>query len=353
MKQRGWMVPTLVWALLTAVGELAFGSPWYLPETYAREGRISRDAFVLLVRLAVPVFAFVVAMLAVSVARYRSPGRPTADGPPLRGNKRVYIAWIAITSALAMLLIVNPGLVGLAEIRGEGEAQLVVRVEAARFFWTVEYPGHGVTVNDEMVLPVGRRILIELNSKDVLHSLWIPAFAAKIDAVPGRTTMIYITPERTGSLADDPGLRIQCAELCGVGHATMRIPVRVVTPDEFDAWLGASGDKDSATECGEVQSRVELTAEHIAFDRHCLAVPSGQAFTVTFENREAVPHNFSIYADESGTKPLFTGDIFSGPATQELHIPALPEGQAFFRCDLHPIPAMSGILEIGEEGGGE
>lgn len=352
MRQRGWVAPALVWALLTAVGELAFGSAWYLPETYAREGRISRDAFVLLVRLAVPVFAFVVAMLAVSVVRYRSPDRPIDDGPPLRGNRHVYTAWLGVTSALALVLIVNPGLVGLAEIRGEGDAQLVVRVEAARFFWTVEYPGHGVTVNDEMVLPVGRRIRIEVNSTDVLHSLWIPAFATKIDAVPGRMTMIHVTPERTGSLTDDPGLRIQCAELCGIGHATMRIPVRVVTLDEFDDWLAASGNKDVAAECGELQSRVELTADHLSFDRRCLTVPSGQAFTVVLENREVVPHNFSIYTDESATKLLFTGEIFGGPATRELHIPALPAGQAFFRCDLHPIPAMSGVLEIGEKGSG-
>lgn len=347
MRQREWVAPALVWALLTAVGELALWSAWYLPETYAREGRISRDAFVLLVRLAVPVFAFVVAMLAVSVVRHRSPGRPTDDGPPLRGNRRVYAAWLSITSVLTVVLIVNPGLVGLSEIRGEGDAQLVVRVEATRFFWTVEYPGSDVTVNDEMVLPVGRRIRIEVHSTDVLHSMWIPAFAAKIDAVPGLTTMVYVTPERTGSLADDPGLRIQCAELCGLGHATMRIPVRVVTLDEFDAWLAERSEEVEAEACGATESRIELVAEDVAFDRNCLAVPAGTAFTMVLDNRDAVPHNFSVYADESAEEALFTGDVFSGPGTEEFLIPALPEGRAFFRCDVHPIPAMSGVLEIG------
>ena len=352
MRQRGWVAPALIWALLTVVGELAFGSGWYLPETYAREGEISADAFILLVRLAVPVFAFVVAMLAVSVARYRSSGRPTDDGPPIHGNKRVYAAWLGVTSVLTLVLIVNPGLVGLAAIRGEGDAQLVVQVEAARFVWTVKYPGSAVTVNDEMVLPVGRRIRIEVNSTDVLHSLWIPAFAAKIDAVPGRTTMIHVTPERTGALADDPGLRIQCAELCGIGHATMRIPVRVVTPEEFDDWLATRASEVEAAVCGEEQTRIELIADHVSFDRHCLVVPSGQEFTVVLENREPVPHNFSIYADESHTQLLFASAKVSGPSTQELHVPALPEGQAFFVCDLHPIPAMSGVLEIGTGGGG-
>jgi cytochrome c oxidase subunit 2 len=59
----------------------------------------------------------------------------------------------------------------------------------------------------------------------------------KIDAVPGRTTQLFVTPTKTGTREDDPGLRLLCAELCGAGHGIMAIPVRVLTEDEFNSWV--------------------------------------------------------------------------------------------------------------------
>ena len=87
------------------------------------------------------------------------------------------------------------------------------------------------------MLPVDTRIKFEITSRDVLHSFWIPAFRMKIDAVPGRVTEFYVTPNRTGSLTDVSGLRAQCAELCGVGHSQMSLPVRVVDQGEFEALM--------------------------------------------------------------------------------------------------------------------
>ena len=61
----------------------------------------------------------------------------------------------------------------------------------------------------------------------------------KIDAVPGRTTRLVLTPDREGAFEDDAAYRIQCAELCGFGHADMWMPVRVVEEDEFARWISA------------------------------------------------------------------------------------------------------------------
>jgi cytochrome c oxidase subunit 2 len=71
----------------------------------------------------------------------------------------------------------------------------------------------------------------------VLHSFWVPAFRVKIDAVPGRTTHVYVSIEREGSYETDSGLRVQCAELCGMDHGAMALPIRVLPRAEFDAWL--------------------------------------------------------------------------------------------------------------------
>jgi cytochrome c oxidase subunit 2 len=89
----------------------------------------------------------------------------------------------------------------------------------------------------EMVLPADRRVKFEVTATDVLHAFWVPAFRMKIDAVPGGVTTTYATPNVTGGRDDDIGFRLVCAELCGTGHSVMAMPVRVVEPDEFEAWV--------------------------------------------------------------------------------------------------------------------
>ncbi len=228
----------LLWAVLTAVGEVLVWNLPIFPARGAREAEVADRAFLVLGRLAVPVFAFVVAMLLYSALRFRARGRPEGLGAAIWGSPRAYVPWLAVTGALAVLLIVDPGLVGLAEIRGEPRADLVVQVTGSQWSWTVGYPDYGgVTTLDEMVLPAGRRIRFEVRSTDVVHAFWVPAFRMKIDAVPGRTTVVYATPTRTGSFHTDPAYRLQCAELCGLGHSFMRMPVEVVEEDEFLAWI--------------------------------------------------------------------------------------------------------------------
>jgi cytochrome c oxidase subunit 2 len=81
------------------------------------------------------------------------------------------------------------------------------------------------------------RFAVTALEQDFVHSFWIPGFRLKIDAVPGRSTELLITPEKTGSYEDDPTLRVQCAELCGIGHADMKMGVRVVERSEFDRYI--------------------------------------------------------------------------------------------------------------------
>lgn len=228
----------VIWLALTGAGEALVWDLSIFPTRGAREAQVADRAFLVLGRLAVPVFAFVVAMLLYSALRFRSPRGAEGLGAPIWGSPRAYVPWLVVTGALAVLLIVDPGLTGLAEFRGSPRADLVVRLVGSQWSWLVVYPEEGdLSSLDELVLPVGRRIRFEATSTDVIHSLWIPAFRVKIDAVPGRTTVVYATPTRTGSFHTDPTYRLQCAELCGLGHASMRLPVEVVSEDDFRAFL--------------------------------------------------------------------------------------------------------------------
>lgn len=339
----------ILWAALTGLGEFIIWRASIFPGAYAEEARVSDTAFRLLMRLSVPVFAFVIAVLVVSVLRFRVRGAPVDEGPPVHGSRRVYAAWLAATTALTGVLIVNPGLVGLAEIRGGDNADLVVRIEGARWFWTITYPG-GASTSQELVLPEGERVRFEVSSRDVVHSMWVPAFRVKIDAVPGRTTVVHATPTAVG--ANDFNLRVVCAELCGLGHATMAIPVRILSVPDFQTWLAAltrEGEAPGET-CEPSGSDLRIGAVGIAFDTHCLAAPANKPFTISFQNMEAVPHNVSIARDAGFTDVHFTGEIFTGPGTRTYRVGALPAGRYFFRCDVHPIPAMSGSFVVSEEG---
>ena len=237
-RRTDWIWFGALWVLLTAIGEfLALGLD-LLPARWAHEADVVDEAYILLLALSVPIFAGVAAALLVSLLRFRVQvdGVPTEDGPPVHTNRRVVRLWLASTLMLALMVTVNPGFIGLAELRGEPSADLVVEVQAQRWSWKVTYPDGAETWN-QLYLPADQRVRFDITSLDILHSFWIPAFRVKIDAVPGRTTRLYVTPEGAGSFDDDFNLRVQCAEICGLGHSDMAMPVTVLEADEFDAWL--------------------------------------------------------------------------------------------------------------------
>jgi len=171
------------------------------------------------------------------VLRHRSAGPPDEDGPPIQGRGTVPVVWIAATASLTLAVMIYPGLLGIPEIFSDEQPDIVVEVQAIQWGWTITYPEYQIETSSELVLPVDRTVRFEITSLDVLHSFWIPAFLMKIDAVPGRTTKFTVTPDETGSFETDPNMRVQCAELCGIRHAKMRIPLRVVDDDEFNVWV--------------------------------------------------------------------------------------------------------------------
>jgi cytochrome c oxidase subunit II len=230
-----------IWAVLTLVGYLIVMLIDPFPVAASEEAVVVDEAFTLLTLMSVPVFTFVVSVLLYSAFRFRiRSAAPSGDGPSIRYVAPVVIGWFVITSALTGVMIVHPGITGLNEIRhmAEEPVDMVIELEGRRFFWNVHYTQQGVTSFTELVLPIDAHVHFRITSHDVLHSFWIPAFRVKIDAVPGSWTTINATPNEFGTFEEDANFRVQCAELCGAGHASMAIPVRVVSQQEFDEWIG-------------------------------------------------------------------------------------------------------------------
>jgi cytochrome c oxidase subunit 2 len=122
-----------------------------------------------------------------------------------------------------------------------------VRVEVVGFQWSWEfhYADDDLVVTGEpdeppeLVLPVGQPSQLTLVSADVAHSFWVPEFLSKRDLIPGVDNTIEVTPTRTGTFAG------RCAEYCGLDHWRMYYSVRVVTQDEYDAWIAEHRDAAS------------------------------------------------------------------------------------------------------------
>lgn len=114
-----------------------------------------------------------------------------------------------------------------------GDGTLEVEVVGHQFWWEVRYPDTGAVTANEIRIPTNTTVRLRMESADVIHSVWAPQLAGKIDMIPGQTTYLDIDAEEAGEYLG------QCAEFCGLQHARMRFLVIAMEPDDFDAWLEA------------------------------------------------------------------------------------------------------------------
>lgn len=202
----------------------------WLPDSASEEFDRIQDVYWLATVISIVIFSLVSAIVVFSVWKWRVRPDDDADGPPIHGHTALEIVWTAIPAAL----VVTIGIVSAVVLARNGEAgnrPLEVEAVGQQFAWKFVYRDYGDLTAGELVLPVGRETRFTMRSVDVIHSFWVPSFGQKMDAVPGIETKILVTPKRTGTFA------VVCAELCGLGHATMRAPARVVSQAEFERWI--------------------------------------------------------------------------------------------------------------------
>ena len=206
--------------------------------------------------VALVVFVVVEGLLLWSMWKFKA--RKGAVAAQIHGNTRLEIGWtvgaalilvvITIVTFIKMPAIINPA---PSDIDAQGNpvastvqvastdqpeppadsAVLNIKVDGQQYVWRYQYPGpKEVFSYEEMVVPVGMTVTLDISSDDVAHSFWIPALGGKMDAIPGYVNKMWF---KTTEAATYPG---QCAELCGRNHANMFSTVRSVPFDEYQAW---------------------------------------------------------------------------------------------------------------------
>ncbi len=172
-------------------------------------------------------------LLGLLVAAISLSGCGIGGPPQTHGNTRLEIVW-TIAPLIVVLAIALYSFVELQrDFQPVNNAAFTVVVSGHQFGWNYTYP-QGFTVHQEGTLQgevAPFVIKLQFQGTDVIHSWWVPAISGKTDAVPGYDNFSWLKIDRTGKWKGE------CAELCGVGHATMQIVVQAMNQSDYDQWV--------------------------------------------------------------------------------------------------------------------
>jgi cytochrome c oxidase subunit 2 len=202
-----------------------------------------------LLTLIIAIAGLVFALLVIVMVRFNARVHPT---PSKRmGNRPLEVAWTFVPFLIVLVMIYF----SFALLDFEEDlppADLTVKATGHQWFWQYTYPDNGnfnylsemlpdtarkpgqprlLAVDNDLVVPVNKVVRVQVIGADVVHAFAVPSFGIKIDAIPGRLNETWFKATRTGMYYG------QCSELCGMNHSFMPIAIRVVTDEEFTAWL--------------------------------------------------------------------------------------------------------------------
>lgn len=264
-------------SLLALIGSLVFASgafaDFFTPESGGSPNADQIDSlYKIILYIAIVVFVVVEGALLYSVVKFRA--RKNSVAAQIHGNTRLEITW-TVGAALILVALAGVTFAKLGSIQNPPNSspdgldlaegvltastsaptppngkKLTICVTGRQYTWRYTY-GQECQRNafgapysyEEMVVPANTTVVLDIEATDVIHSWWIPKLGGKFDAVPGYKNFTWFKAPRAGEV-----YKGQCAELCGRNHADMTARVRVVTPDEYTAWLDdqrqAIGDAD-------------------------------------------------------------------------------------------------------------
>jgi len=200
---------------------------------------------------------FVTGLLIWAIIRYNRRANP--EPAKFHHNTTLEVLW-TVVPILILVIIAIPSFRLLYAQHSYPQPDLTIKATGYQWYWEYEYPDAGfsfgsfmiedadlepgqprlLAVDADVVVPVGKTVQVLVTAADVMHNWTVPAFGSKIDAIPGRVNRTWFQATQTGTFYG------QCSELCGARHAFMPIAVRVVTQEEYDAWLESAKQEFAA-----------------------------------------------------------------------------------------------------------
>jgi cytochrome c oxidase subunit II len=184
------------------------------------------DTWWLMLGLGIAVFALFAVLLAVGLFRR---GRAEQAQP---SEKRWIVGGGVVLPVVVLVIVFGATVAAMRTLSEDAPpGALVVEVTGHQWHFEVDYPEAGITTVGELHLPVGRPVEFHLTSADVIHSFWVPELGGKMDMLPDGVNVLVLQ-------ADEPGeWDTQCAEFCGLEHATMQLTVVAESAEDFAAWI--------------------------------------------------------------------------------------------------------------------
>ena len=243
----------VIWAVLSVIGIVVAMQIHMPPGDQTRQGADESSIIQLMLILATPVFIGVVMFVLYSALVFRRPAGTVEDGPAMRGDLRMQIAWVALT-AVVVFILAGFGIVelaassnatdftssgnqsvGVSGIQPVGQAsghEMQVQVIGQQWYFTYRYIDYGGVESTHLILPVDANVVFHVTSTDAIHSFWAYELGVKADANPGVDNIAYATTMHTGSFT------VRCAELCGLWHGNMfDTQGKVISQADFATWI--------------------------------------------------------------------------------------------------------------------
>jgi cytochrome c oxidase subunit 2 len=227
---------------LTPIAALLIG-PLIPPGNDSAQGQAQTYDNQVLLGVSTPIILFVLVVLGYSLIAFRA-REATAEGVPVRGDSRLQVLWLVVTTAVVLGLAAFGSYELIKDGAGGGQGPnatfappehdkaMDVQVIGQQWEFTYRYPTYGGLETPHLYLPANRLIRLHVTSLDVIHSFWAINLGVKADANPGTDNVVYV---KTGHPVK---INIRCAELCGLWHGYMFDEQgRIVAPTAFASWI--------------------------------------------------------------------------------------------------------------------
>lgn len=216
--------------------------------------QIRQTLFIFLFVAAVVWIAVVVVLGIAMLRRKRPPDRPLALHQPFEKSAARVVFALGLATLVIVLGLSIVSYAGQRTVFAKEENALKLKIIGHQWWWEVHYegddPSRSFTTANEIRIPAGQPVRVQLESADVIHSFWVPSLTGKMDLITGQTNELQFTAKKAGTY------RGQCAEFCGLQHAHMAFAVLALSPDDFGRWrdhenAGANSPSDQLGKQGE------------------------------------------------------------------------------------------------------
>ena len=299
---------------------VAFAESDYLPIQASQVSRSVDSLYNFLTFTSLIVFVLMMGAIILFVFKYRrqSEDQKTAY---ITGNHTLEFIW-SFVPLVIFLIVFYWGWVVYMDTRQFPEDAITIQVTGFQWAWTMQYP-NGKKTSNELTVPIGQRVVLNMRSTDVLHSFFVPSFRIKQDVVPGYISKLSFVPIKVGKY------HIFCAEYCGTAHSGMVGWVHVVEPYEYEEFLNTD-----ETEGMSLADLGQKTYQNLCMVCHSIDGSQiiGPSFKGIYNRQQRLTDGSEVTSDDNYLRDSILN----------------PEGQIVFGFPTGQMPMFQGLLTEDE-----